>query len=137
MAHFETRRGVLAAAMAIGAAATAWPIRRASALRLGDRGPAPEFAGISTWLGSPPLTMAGLRGRTVLIDFWTHTCSIWQRTVPYLNRWHDAYNDKGLVIVGVHTPEFGFERETGGVEDAITRFGIAHPVAQDNDYVTW
>src|SRR5712691_682887 len=103
-----TRRGVLVAAMA-GATASAWSIGRANALQLGDRGPAPEFAGVSAWLGSPPLTMAGLRGRVVLIDFWTHTCSIWQRTMPYLNRWHDAYRDKGLAIVGVHTPEFSFE----------------------------
>jgi thiol-disulfide isomerase/thioredoxin len=137
MAHpFATRRSVLAAAMA-GAAVGAWPIGRANALRLGDLGPAPEFAGVSAWLGSPPLTMAGLRGRVVLIDFWTHTCSIWQRTVPYLHRWNDSYRDKGLAIVGVHTPEFSFEHQRAGVEDAIARFEIAYPVAQDNDYATW
>jgi thiol-disulfide isomerase/thioredoxin len=123
--------------MALGVVASAWPCRRAHALRLGDRGPAPEFAGISAWLGSPPLTMAGLRGQVVLIDFWTHTCSNWLRTAPYLNRWHDAYHGKGLVIVGVHTPEFSFEHQRAGVEDAIKRFGIAYPVAQDNDYATW
>jgi thiol-disulfide isomerase/thioredoxin len=123
--------------MALGVVATAGPCRRAHALRLGDRGPAPEFAGISAWLGSPPLTMAGLRGQVVLIDFWTHTCSNWLRTAPYLNRWHDAYHDKGLVIVGVHTPEFSFEHQRAGVEDAIKRFGVAYPVAQDNDYATW
>ena len=134
---FETRRDVLVGAMALGVAASAWPVRRADALWLGGGGPAPEFAGISTWFGSPPLTMAGLLGRVVLIDFWTHTCNIWQRTVPYLHRWHDAYHDKGLVIVGVHTPEFSFERQSAGVADAITRFGIAYPIAQDNDYATW
>jgi thiol-disulfide isomerase/thioredoxin len=132
-----TRRGVLVAAMALGAAASAWPTGRANALRLGDRGPAPEFTGVSAWLGSPPLTMAGLRGRVVLIDFWTHTCSIWQRTVPYLNRWHDTYRDKGLAIVGVHTPEFSFEHQRAGVEDAIMRFAISYPVAQDNNYAMW
>jgi thiol-disulfide isomerase/thioredoxin len=138
MTHpFATRRSVLVAAMAMGAAASAWPVGRANALPLGDRGPAPEFAGVSAWLGSPPLTMAGLRGQVVLIDFWTHTCSIWQRTVPYLNRWHAAYRDKGLSIVGVHTPEFSFERQRAGVEDAIARFKLAYPVAQDNDYATW
>src|SRR5262249_30374785 len=78
----------------------------------------PEFTGVSAWLGSPPLTMAELRGRVVLIDFWTHTCSNWQRTVPYLNRWRDAYRDKGLVIVRVHTPELSFQHERAGVEDA-------------------
>jgi thiol-disulfide isomerase/thioredoxin len=138
MTHpLATRRNVLVAAMALGVAAGAWPSRRAHALRLADRGPAPEFAGISAWLGSPALTMAGLRGQVVLVDFWTHTCSNWLRTAPYLNRWHDAYHDRGLVIVGVHTPEFSFEHQRAGVEDAIRRFGIAYPVAQDNDYATW
>jgi thiol-disulfide isomerase/thioredoxin len=132
-----TRRHVLAAGTALGVVASAWPYTRAHALRLGDRGPAPEFAGISAWLGSPPLTMAGLRGQVVLIDFWTHTCSNWLRTLPYLNRWHDAYHNKGLVIIGVHTPEFSFEHQRAGVQDAMTRFGIAYPVAQDNDYATW
>ena len=132
-----TRRKVLVAATALGVAASVWPWRRAHALQLGDRGPAPEFAGISSWLGTPPLTMAGLRGQVVLIDFWTHTCSIWLRTAPYLKRWHDAYHGRGLVIVGVHTPEFSFEHQRMGVEDAIKRFGIAYPVAQDNDYATW
>ena len=138
MTHpFATRRKFMATAMALGVAANALPWRPAHALRLADSGPAPEFAGISAWFGSPPLTMAGLRDRVVLIDFWTHTCNIWQRTVPYLRRWHDAYRDKGLVIVGVHTPEFSFEHDRAGVEDAIARFGLAHPVAQDNDYATW
>jgi len=123
--------------MTLGVAAAAWPLRPAHALRLADNGPAPEFAGVSAWLGSPPLSIAGLRGRVVLIDFWTHTCSIWQRTVPYLNRWRDAYRDNGLVIVGVHTPEFSFEHDRAGVEDAIARLGLAHPIAQDNDYATW
>jgi thiol-disulfide isomerase/thioredoxin len=132
-----TRRDILAAAMTLSVAASAWPGRPAHALRLADLGPAPEFAGISAWLGSPPLTMAGLRGQVVLIDFWTHTCSNWLRTLPYLNRWHDAYHDKGLVIVGVHTPEFSFEHQRAGVEDAIKRYRIAYPVAQDNDFATW
>src|ERR1700680_5211600 len=101
MTHpLATRRHALATAMALGVVASAGPGRRAHALRLGDGGPAPEFAGISAWLGSPPLTMAGLLGQVVLIDFWTHTCSNWQRTLPYLNTWHDAYHGKGLVIVG-------------------------------------
>src|SRR4051794_39320860 len=114
----ETRRNALMGAMALGVAASAWPVRRANALWRDDSGPAPEFAGISAWFGSPPLTMAGLLGRVVLIDFWTHTCNIWQRTAPYLSRWHDAYRDNGLVVVGVHTPEFSFERQSAGVADA-------------------
>lgn len=138
MTHsLATRRNFLATATALGVAASAWPFKRADALRLGNHRPAPEFAGTSVWLGSPPLTMAGLRGQVVLVDFWTHTCSNWLRISPYLNRWHDAYGDKGLVIVGVHTPEFSFEHQRAGVEEAIKRFGIAYPVAQDNDYATW
>lgn len=133
----ETRRSVLVGAIMLGGAASVWPVGRASALWGGEGGQAPEFAGISAWFGSQPLTMAGLRGRVVLIDFWTHTCNIWQRTAPYISRWHDAYREKGLVIVGVHTPEFSFERQSAGVADAIARFGIAYPVAQDNDYATW
>jgi thiol-disulfide isomerase/thioredoxin len=104
---------------------------------LTDMGPAPEFAGIQTWLNSPPLTMAGLRGKVVLIDFWTYSCINCLRTLPYVTRWYDTYKDKGLVVVGVHTPEFPFERETRNVETAIRRFGIKYPVAQDNAYATW
>ncbi len=99
--------------------------------------PAPEFAGISTWLNSPPLTMQGLRGKVVLVDFWTYACINCVRTLPHLTRWHERYADQGLVIVGVHTPEFSFERDTGNVQAAIARHGIRYPVAQDNGFRTW
>jgi thiol-disulfide isomerase/thioredoxin len=132
-----TRRSLLAGAAALGAVASAWPAGRVYALRFADGGPAPEFAGISAWFGSPPLTMAGLLGRVVLVNFWTHTCINWQRTLPHLHRWHNAYHGNGLVIVGVHTPEFSFEHQSAGVGDAVARFGIAYPVAQDNGYATW
>src|SRR5205085_7719224 len=79
----------------------------------------------------------GLRGRVVLVDFRTHDGRIWPRTHPHLKPRHEVYRDKGLVIVGVHTPEFSFEHDRAGVEDAIARLGLAHPVAQDNDYATW
>ncbi|MEJ1978215.1 MAG: redoxin domain-containing protein [Acetobacteraceae bacterium] len=98
---------------------------------------APDFVGIEHWLNSEPLTMAGLRGKVVLIDFWTYSCINCLRTLPYLTRWYDAYKDKGFVLVGVHTPEFPFERQTRNVETAIERFGIKYPVAQDNTYSTW
>lgn len=99
--------------------------------------PAPDFTGITHWLNTPPLTMAQLRGKVVLVDFWTYSCINCLRTLPYLKRWYEAYHDRGLVIVGVHTPEFPFERDTANVEAAIKRFGIPYPVAQDNGYGTW
>jgi thiol-disulfide isomerase/thioredoxin len=104
---------------------------------VGHFGQAPEFTGISNWLNSPPLTMAGLRGKVVLIDFWTYSCINCLRTLPYVTRWYDTYRDKGLVVVGVHTPEFGFERIAANVQTAIKRFGIKYPVAQDNAMATW
>jgi thiol-disulfide isomerase/thioredoxin len=104
---------------------------------LPDYGPAPEFAGISNWLNSKPLTLASLRGRVVLIDFWTYTCINCIRTLPHLTAWDRTYRGDGLTIVGVHSPEFSFEKETPNVERAIEQDGIAYPVAQDNDMATW
>ena len=100
-------------------------------------GAAPEFTGIYHWLNSDPLTMASLKGKVVLVDFWTYSCINCIRTLPYVTKWYDTYKDKGLVVVGVHTPEFSFEKDTGNVQTAINRFGIHYPVAQDNDYGTW
>jgi cytochrome c biogenesis protein CcdA/thiol-disulfide isomerase/thioredoxin len=104
---------------------------------LGDYGEAPEFAAVDAWLNSAPLTMAGLRGKVVLVDFWTYDCINCARTLPHVARLHEHYASRGLVVVGVHTPEFTFERETAGVRAAIERFGIRYPVAQDNAYGTW
>jgi len=103
-------------------------------------GQAPEFQGTQQWFNTPgdrPLTMAELRGRVVLIDFWTYTCINCIRTQPWLNAMHDRYGKDGLTIVGVHTPEFPFERDAGNVEAAIKRAGIRYPVVQDNDYTVW
>jgi thiol-disulfide isomerase/thioredoxin len=102
-----------------------------------DHRPAPEFAGISNWLNSPPLTMAGLKGKVVLVQFWTYSCINCLRTLPYVTKWYEQYKDKGLIVIGVHTPEFAFERETSNVETAIKRFGITYPVGLDNQYRTW
>lgn len=99
--------------------------------------PAPEFAGISQWLNSPPLTMRGLRGKVVLIDFWAYSCINCLRTLPYVTRWYDTYRDKGFVVVGVHTPEFDFEHDAANVERAIKHFNIHYPVAMDNNAETW
>lgn len=102
-----------------------------------DHGAAPEFTGIEQWLNSPPLTMAQLRGKVVLVDFWTYACINCLRTLPHVNRWAESYRDQGLVVVGVHTPEFAFERSTRNLQTAMQRFGVKHPVAQDNRYATW
>ncbi len=104
---------------------------------LEDFGQAPEFAGVSLWLNSRPVTLAELRGKVVLIDFWTYSCINCLRTLPYLDRWYETYRDDGLVIVGVHSPEFAFEREAGNVREAIADLGVDWPVALDNDFETW
>ncbi len=98
---------------------------------------APEFTGIDNWLNSAPLTMQQLRGKVVLVDFWTYTCINCIRTLPHVKAWHDKYKDQGLVVVGVHTPEYPFERSTANVTAALKRFDIRYPVAQDNRYATW
>ena len=104
---------------------------------LDDFGPAPEFRDVTTWLNSAPLSLSELRGKVVLIDFWTYSCINCLRTLPYLRSWDETYRDDGLVIVGVHTPEFAFERDLGNVEDAVERLDVGYPVALDNDYGTW
>lgn len=99
--------------------------------------PAPDFVGLENWINSQPLTIASLRGRVVLVDFWTHGCSNCVNTLPYMTSWHSELGPRGLTIVGVHTPEFPFERELGGVKRAVERHGIDYAVAQDNAYQTW
>lgn len=100
-------------------------------------GNAPEFQGIDNWINSDPLTMEQLKGKVVLIDFWTYTCVNCIRTLPYLKEWHAKYAAKGLVIVGVHSPEFEFEKVTENVVQSMNAFGLEYPVAQDNDFRTW
>lgn len=97
---------------------------------------APEFVQ-GQWLNSDPLTISSLKGKVVLIDFWTYTCINCIRTLPALTTWHTKYKDKGLMIVGIHTPEFAFERSKENVEEAIRMYGIAYPVLQDNAYENW
>jgi thiol-disulfide isomerase/thioredoxin len=102
-----------------------------------DAAAAPNFVGISNWFNSAPLHISELRGKVVLVDFWTYGCYNCVNTLPYVTKLHAAYKDKGLVIVGVHTPEFPFERSAANVQAALKRFGIEYPVAQDNDSATW
>jgi len=105
---------------------------------LPDMGPAPEIIGINHWLNTPtPLTLADLKGKVVLIDFWTYSCINCVRTFPHVTSWYEKYKDNGFVIIGVHSPEFAFEKRTKNVENALKQFKINFPVAQDNDFATW
>ena len=136
------RRTFLASAASVAAAVAAPALPHAAgpavqAATLPDFGAAPEFTGIERWLNSEPLSLAQLRGRVVLVDFWTYACINCIRTLPHVNRWAELYTPQGLTVVGVHTPEFAFERTTSNVEVAMRRHGVKHPVAQDNRYGTW
>jgi thiol-disulfide isomerase/thioredoxin len=104
---------------------------------LPDYGPAPALIAGGRWFNSPPLTMQRLRGKVVLVDFWTYSCINCLRTLPHLEAWDAHYRKDGLVIVGVHTPEFAFEHVASNVAGAIKRLGVKYPVMQDNDYATW
>ncbi|NJL19881.1 MAG: thioredoxin family protein [Leptolyngbyaceae cyanobacterium SM1_3_5] len=97
----------------------------------------PEFEGISQWLNSEPLTVASLAGDVVLIQFWTFACINCQRTLPYVTRWHQQYAAQGLKVIGIHTPEFAFERKVSNIEAAIAQHQITYPVPIDNDFQTW
>lgn len=112
------------------------PVGGSSGLPVLSRG-MPEFEGIEAWLNSEPLEQEDLRGKVVLIDFWTYSCINCIRTLPFITSWHEKYEDDGLVIIGVHTPEFAFEKVRKNVEKAMERHGIHYPVAQDNDFTTW
>jgi thiol-disulfide isomerase/thioredoxin len=89
------------------------------------------------WLNSPPLTASALRGKVVLIDFWTYTCINWLRTLPYVHAWAEKYRDKGLVVIGVHAPEFAFEKNLDNVRWAVKEMRVDYPVAVDNEHVIW
>ncbi|MEO9176823.1 MAG: cytochrome c biogenesis protein CcdA, partial [Gaiellales bacterium] len=116
------------------------PIATRSSVKLKDYGKAPDFTGISDWINTPggkPLTIAGLRGKVVLVDFWTYSCVNCVRTLPYLESWNARYASQGLVIVGVHTPEFAFEHVPSNVRQAVKTDGIHYTVAIDDAYGTW
>ncbi len=109
----------------------------AAATSLPVLGTMPGFAGIVSWLNSGPLDASGLRGKVVLVDFWTYSCINCIRTLPYVTGWYEKYRGDGFVVIGVHTPEFGFEKDADNVRRAVARFGIRYPVALDNFYGTW
>ncbi len=97
----------------------------------------PEFDGISAWLNSAPLAIASLKGSVVLIQFWTLGCINCQRTLPYITRWHRQYAAQGLKVIGIHTPEFAYERDLNNIKKAIQQHQITYPVPVDNAYKTW
>jgi thiol-disulfide isomerase/thioredoxin len=99
--------------------------------------PAPEFPGGLKWLNSEPLRIDQLRGKVVLVDFWEYTCVNCIRTLPYLKAWHEKYKDKGLVIIGVHTPEFAFAKQEANVARSVKEFGLTYPIVVDSDYAVW
>lgn len=97
----------------------------------------PEFQGIEQWINSSPLSINDLKGNVTLVQIWTFACINCQRTLPYMVRWHEQYAQQGLKVIGVHTPEFGYEREIGNVKRAIAQRNITYPVAIDNGFKTW
>jgi len=98
---------------------------------------APDFKGATGWINSQPLSIKDLRGKVVLVDFWEYTCVNCLRTLPYVKSWYEKYKDKGLVVVGVHTPEFSFGKSLANVKEAVMRLGISFPIAIDSDYAVW
>ena len=110
---------------------------RAAAVQLPIEGELPSLGSVTSWLNSQPLTAAGLRGKVVLIDFCTYTCINWLRQLPYVRAWSEKYKDQGLVVIGVHTPEFPFEKDIENVRRAVKGIRVDFPIAIDNDYAIW
>jgi len=131
-----TRRSVLAASVAAGAVAML-PIPSLAAAQLPVEGELPSFGGATGWLNSPPLTAAELRGKVVLVNFWTLTCINWLRSLPYVRAWAEKYKDKGLVVIGVHSPEFAFEKSIDDVRRSAKDMQVTYPVAVDSDHSVW
>jgi cytochrome c biogenesis protein CcdA/thiol-disulfide isomerase/thioredoxin len=116
------------------------PMMMAGSARAGSppvEGEMPSLAGATSWFNSPPLTPELLRGKVVVVDFWTYSCINCLRSLPYVKAWYDRYKDHGLIVIGVHAPEFAFEKDAGNVQRAIGELGVQYPVALDNDYAIW
>ena len=117
-----------------------WPVPaglHTASARLPVEGELPSFGGATGWLNSPPLTPADLRGNVVLVNFWTYTCINWLRQLPHVRAWYEKYQDQGLVVLGVHTPEFEFEHDLDNVRREVKDLRVGYPVATDNDYAVW
>src|SRR5947209_2061420 len=108
-----------------------------AAVQLPIEGEFPSLGGATEWLNSPPLTPASLRGKVVLIDFWTYTCINWLRTEPFVRAWAEKYKNQGLVVIGVHTPEFAFEHNIDNVRRAVKDMNVPYPIAVDSEYAVW
>ena len=112
-------------------------LRGASASQIDNPSELAALGRADAWLNSPPLTPSALRGKVVVIDFWTYTCINWRRTEPYVRAWGEKYRDQGLVVIGVHTPEFAFEKNLDNVRWAVKNMRIDYPIAVDSDYGVW
>jgi len=138
----DRRSFLLAGALSIAAASlglmgSVMDRATAAEVQLPIEGDLPSLGGATGWLNSQPLTAAGLRGKVVLIDFWTYTCINWLRTLPYVRAWAEKYKDRGLVVIGVHTPEFPFEKDIENIRRAAKEMRVAYPIAIDSDYAIW
>lgn len=118
-------------------AAMAVDVGTAGTLTLPVEGSLPALDRATAWIGSPPLTARDLRGKVVLVDFWTYSCINWMRTSPYVRAWADKYKDQGLVVIGVHTPEFDFEKDVDNVREMALEMRVGYPIAIDNSYAIW
>ena len=132
----ERRRFLAAASAALLTQLTMIGSAKAAA-RLAIEGEMPSLDSATTWLNSPPLRVAELRGKVVLIDFWTYTCINWLRSLPYVRAWAEKYKDHGLVVIGVHAPEFAFEKDLDQVRRAAKDLTVGYPIAVDNDHAIW
>jgi len=113
------------------------PMMTPAAARLPIEGELPSLDRATEWLNSGPLTAAGLRGKVVLVDFWTYSCINWLRSLPYVRAWAEKYKDQGLVVIGVHTPEFAFEKDLANIRRAAQEMRVDYPIAVDSDYGVW
>jgi thiol-disulfide isomerase/thioredoxin len=129
---------MLTGAIGLAVGLAAGPMNPTSAeSRLPIEGEMPSLDGATEWLNSPPLTASGLRGKVVLVDFWTYTCINWIRTVPYVRAWAAKYKDHGLVVIGVHSPEFPFEKDISNVRRFAKQMMVDYPIAVDSDHAVW
>jgi thiol-disulfide isomerase/thioredoxin len=138
--NHERRKFLGAAAAALGAArfgVLGSAVQQMACAALTNEGTLPSLSGATQWLNSQPLTPAGLRGKVVLVDFWTYTCVNWLRTLPYVRAWDQKYRSQGLVVIGAHTPEFPFEGDIDNVRWAAKEMDVNYPIAVDTKYAVW
>ena len=134
----KTGLSLLLASAAIGlVGSSAVPVKAQDSESIVGSSPLPGLAGATAWINSPPLTAQQLKGKVVLIDFWDYSCINCIRSIPYIRAWADKYKDSGLVVIGVHAPEFDIEKQQANVQKAVTKFGITYPVAVDSNLAIW